>query len=177
MVWSKGSSLNFHSRERGAAQKVQNRDLVRKAKIKDVPIIRDLITDFSARGEMLPKALMEIYEDLRDFFVFTDNDDSVLGCCALHLFWEDLAEIRSLAVTEPSSGKGIGAALVEACIGEARLLGISKVFTLTNKPVFFEKQGFHQVDRAELPHKIWAACVKCVKFPDCDEVALVRLLQ
>ena len=151
--------------------------MVRKAMIKDVATIRDLITIFSQRGDMLPKALMEIYEDLRDFFVYTDNNDGVLGCCALHLFWEDLAEIRSLAVTEPSSGKGIGAALVAACVDEARLLGISKVFTLTNKPAFFEKQGFHLVDRAELPHKIWAACVKCVKFPDCDEVALVRLLK
>jgi amino-acid N-acetyltransferase len=139
--------------------------------------IRELINLFSQRGDMLPKALMEIYEDLRDFFVFADGDDKVLGCCALHLFWEDLAEIRSLAVKEPNSRQGIGAALVAACLEEARTLGISKVFTLTNKPGFFEKQNFHQVDRAELPHKIWAACVKCVKFPDCDEVALVRILK
>ena len=151
--------------------------MVRKAKIPDVLEIRELITTFSQRGDMLPKALMEIYEDLRDFFVFPDESDNVLGCCALHLFWEDLAEIRSLAVKEPNSRQGIGAALVTACIDEAHALGISKVFTLTNKPGFFEKQGFHEVDRAELPHKIWAACVKCIKFPDCDEVALVRMLK
>lgn len=154
-----------------------NNESVRKAKIKDVAAIRGLITEFSRRGDMLPKALMEIYEDLRDFFVYADADDGVMGCCALHLFWEDLAEVRSLAVREPDSRQGIGAALVEACLEEAGMIGIAKVFTLTNKPVFFEKQGFHQVDRAELPHKIWAACVKCVKFPDCDEVALVRVLE
>jgi amino-acid N-acetyltransferase len=125
---------------------------------------------------MLPKALMEIYEELRDFYVYVDENDETLGCCALHLFWEDLAEIRSLAVNEPSMGQGIGAALIDACLDEARQLGIAKVFTLTGKPVFFEKQGFGLVDRSELPHKIWAACVKCVKFPDCDETALVRML-
>jgi len=150
--------------------------VVRKAKMRDVAIIRNMISTYSAKGEMLPKALMEIYEELRDFFVYPDDNDEVLGCCALHIFWEDLAEVRSLAVKEPSKRQGLGAALVEACLREARDLGISKVFTLTSKPAFFEKQGFGMVDRSELPHKIWAACVKCVKFPDCDETALVRIL-
>ena len=150
--------------------------MVRKAKMSDVATIRSLIAKYSEEGEMLPKALMEIYEELRDFFVETDENGEVLGCCALHLFWEDLAEVRSLAVSETSMRKGIGAALVEACLEEARALGIAKVFTLTDKVTFFEKQGFGQVDRSELPHKIWAACVKCVKFPDCDETALVQVL-
>lgn len=147
--------------------------MVRKARIQDVQTIRSLISLYSQRGDMLPKALSEIYEHLRDFFVFIDKDDHVLGCCALRLFWEDLAEVQSLAVGETEKMKGIGSALVAACLEEARSLGITKIFTLTNKPVFFEKQQFQQVDRSELPHKIWAACVKCVKFPDCDEVALV----
>ncbi|MBI5118731.1 N-acetyltransferase [Candidatus Poribacteria bacterium] len=142
----------------------------------DVPTIRELISFYSQKGDMLPKALMEVYENLRDFFVFIDADETVLGCCALHLFWADLAEVQSLAVREVNKRKGIGTALVQACINEARLLGISKVFTLTDKPVFFEKQGFEKIDRSLLPHKIWSACVKCVKFPDCDEVALVRAL-
>lgn len=149
---------------------------VKKAKIKDVAAIRDLINTYSGAGEMLPKALMEIYEELRDFFVYVDGDKEVLGCSALHIFWDDLAEVRSLAVREPNKRQGIGAALVDACIEEAQSLGIKKVFTLTGKVDFFEKQGFQQVERSELPHKIWAACVKCVKFPDCDEVALVRKL-
>ncbi|MBI4832610.1 MAG: N-acetyltransferase [Candidatus Lindowbacteria bacterium] len=142
----------------------------------DVPTIRDLISFYSQRGDMLPKALMEIYENLRDFFVFDNGDGNVLGCCALHLFWEDLAEVQSLAVREVNKRKGIGTELVGACIREASSLGIAKVFTLTDKPAFFEKQGFEQIDRSLLPHKIWSACVKCVKFPDCDEVALVRRL-
>jgi amino-acid N-acetyltransferase len=151
--------------------------LVRKARIADVPMIRELISHYSAKGDMLPKALIEIYEELRDFFVYTDGDDQVLGCCALHLFWEDLAEIRSLAVRESDKGAGIGTTLVEACLGEARELGIAKIFTLSSKPAFFAKQGFDEVDRSELPHKIWAACVKCAKFPDCDETALVQMLK
>ncbi len=151
--------------------------MVLKANMQDVAIIREMVNFYSQQGEMLPKALMELYEELRDFFVYTGSNEEVLGCCALHLFWEDLAEIRSLATRQASMRQGIGTALVEACIQEARTLGIAKVFTLTNKPAFFEKQGFHEVDRSELPHKIWAACVKCVKFPDCDEVALVRILE
>ncbi len=150
--------------------------MVRKARIQDVPAIRELISFYSQKGDMLPKALMEIYEELRDFFVFVDDGDKVLGCCALHLFWEDLAEIRSLAVAEENGRRGIGTALVKACIDEACSLGITKVFTLTKKPGFFEKQSFEEVDRSQLPHKIWAACVKCVKFPDCDEIAFVRTL-
>ncbi|NQU09122.1 MAG: GNAT family N-acetyltransferase, partial [Candidatus Abyssubacteria bacterium] len=106
--------------------------MVRKAKIKDVATIRSLINSYSQKGEMLPKALIEIYEELRDFFVYIDEEDEVLGCCALHLFWEDLAEVRSLAVMEPSKGRGIGAALVDACAKEARELGILRVFTLTS---------------------------------------------
>jgi amino-acid N-acetyltransferase len=149
---------------------------VRKAKMDDVPTIRELISFYSQKGDMLPKALMEIYENLRDFFVFIDATENVLGCCALHLFWVDLAEVQSLAVRELNKQKGIGTALVRACINEACSLGISKVFTLTDKPLFFEKQGFETIDRSLLPHKIWSACVKCVKFPDCDEVALVRKL-
>ncbi len=151
-------------------------DLVRKAKMDDVPTVRELIVSYSQKGDMLPRALLDIYEELRDFFVYVDGDDKVLGCCALHLFWDDLAEIRSLAVGEVDKRKGIGTALVGACIEEARSLGITKVFTLTNKPGFFENQGFQRIDRAQLPHKIWAACIKCVKFPDCDEVALIREL-
>jgi amino-acid N-acetyltransferase len=141
--------------------------------MQDVAVIRELISYYSQKGEMLPKALAEIYEGLRDFFVYVNGQGNVLGCCALRLCWEDLAEIQSLAVLEMNKGQGIGIALVEACIEEAQQLGISKVFTLTSKPGFFEKNGFERIDRSQLPHKIWAACVKCIKFPDCDEVALL----
>ena len=126
-------------------RKTKMKIMVRKAKIQDVPAIRELISFYSQRGDMLPKALMEIYEELRDFFVFVDGGDKVLGCCALHLFWEDLAEIRSLAVGEKNERQGIGSSLVNACMQEARSLGISKVFTLTKKPIFFQKQGLKRL--------------------------------
>lgn len=144
--------------------------------MRDVPVIRELINHYSQKGDMLPKGLLEIYEGLRDFFVYVNGDEEILGCCALHLYWNDLAEIQSLAVLEPNKGRGIGMTLVRTCIEEARQLGISRVFTLTSKPGFFEKHGFERIDRSELPHKVWAACVKCVKFPDCDEVALLHVL-
>ncbi len=100
----------------------------------------------------------------------------MVGICALHICWDDLAEIRSLAVREEDRKKGIGAKLVKACLEESRKLGIKRVFALTYEPEFFERLGFRKVDKAGLPHKIWTDCLKCVKFPDCDEVSLVKEL-
>lgn len=122
---------------------------------------------------MLPRALSEIYETIRDFYVIRDGEQ-VVGCAALHINWEDLAEVRSVAVTEQRHRQGIGSLLVQACINEARELGIPRLFCLTYKPGLFEKAGFKQVDKAELPRKVWSDCYRCVKFPNCDEVALVR---
>ena len=122
---------------------------------------------------MLPRSLADIYENLRDYFVFLGDDGELVGSAAIHIMWEDLAEVRSLAVREGKMRRGVGTQLVESCISEAIMLGIGRVFALTYKPEFFEKLGFHVVDKAELPQKIWADCLKCSKFPDCDEVALV----
>jgi amino-acid N-acetyltransferase len=122
---------------------------------------------------MLPRSLADIYENLRDYFVFEEDGGELAGSAAIHIMWEDLAEVRSLAVREGKMRRGIGTQLVESCISEAIVLGIDRVFALTYKPEFFEKLGFHIVDKAELPQKIWTDCLKCSKFPDCDEVALV----
>jgi amino-acid N-acetyltransferase len=81
-----------------------------------------------------------------------------------------------LAVEEEDQKKGIGAKLVKACLEESRLLGAKKVFALTYQPEFFERLGFKKVEKTVLPHKIWTDCLKCVKFPDCDEIAVVREL-
>jgi amino-acid N-acetyltransferase len=143
-----------------------------KATMADAPQIQELVSSFAAIGEMLPRPLAEIYEHLRDFFVVRE-EGRVVGAAALHIMWEDLAEVRSLAVREGKMRRGIGTRLVESCISEAIVLGIDRVFALTYKPEFFEKLGFHIVDKAELPQKIWTDCLKCSKFPDCDEVALV----
>lgn len=147
--------------------------MIRKARMSDVKGIHGLIAEYARKGDMLPRSLADIYENLRDYFVFLGDDGELVGSAAIHIMWEDLAEVRSLAVREGKMRRGIGTQLVESCISEAIVLGIDRVFALTYKPEFFEKLGFHVVDKAELPQKIWTDCLKCSKFPDCDEVALV----
>ncbi|MGE5699789.1 MAG: N-acetyltransferase [Deltaproteobacteria bacterium] len=147
--------------------------MIRKARMGDVKAIQKLIAEYARKGDMLPRSLSEIYENLRDYFVFVEDGGEVIGSAAVHLMWEDLAEVRSLAVRDDRMRRGVGTQLVEACISEAIVLGITRIFALTYKPLFFEKLGFRRVDKAELPHKIWSDCLKCSKFPDCDEVALV----
>jgi amino-acid N-acetyltransferase len=145
--------------------------MIRKAAIADVPTIQKLINHFADKGEMLPRSLNAIYENIRDFMVL-EEDGALVGSCALHVTWSDLAEIKSLAVLETAQGTGNGAALVQACIDEARQLGVAKTFALTYRPSFFEKLGFRPVDKAALPHKIWSECINCPKFPDCGEEAV-----
>ena len=149
---------------------------VEKARIGDAPQIHKLVNYFATKGEMLPRALSEIYENIRDFFVVR-VDDQLIACAALHIYWSDIAEIRGVAVSEDSQNQGIGASLVEACLREAKGLGIAQLFCLTYKPSFFEKLGFLRVDSAELPRKVWGECYRCPKFPNCDEVALIYYLK
>ena len=149
---------------------------VRKATIKDVPQMHQLINYFADKDEMLARSLSEIYENIRDYFVVKQGE-RVIACAALHVSWSDLAEIKSLAVAEDSQNEGIGVQLVEACLAEVRGIGIPTVFCLTYKPAFFEKFGFCQVDKMELPRKIWTECYRCPKFPNCDEVALIYHLE
>jgi len=146
---------------------------VEKAKIHDAQRIHELVNYFADKGEMLPRALSEIYENLRDYFVVRDSNNRVIGCVALHISWADLAEIKSLAVSGEKQTQGLGSLLVDACIHEARELGIPTIFCLSYKPAFFERYNFHQVDKMELPRKVWSECYRCPKFPDCDEVALI----
>jgi len=147
--------------------------MIRKARMSDVKGIHGLIAEYARKGDMLPRSLADIYENLRDYFIFEEDDGELVGSAAIHIMWEDLAEVRSLAVREGRMRRGVGTQLVESCISEAIVLGIDRVFALTYKPEFFEKLGFHVVDKADLPQKIWTDCLKCSKFPDCDEVALV----
>ena len=151
-------------------------NLVEKARIKDVTQMHKLINCFADKGAMLARSLSEIYENIRDYFVVRQGEQ-VIACAALHVSWSDLAEIKSLAVAEESQQQRIGAQLVEACLHEAKELGLPTVFCLTYQPGFFEKCGFSQVDKAELPHKVWGECYLCPKFPNCDEVALIYHLE
>lgn len=149
--------------------------MLRKATIHDIKAIHGLLKSYADRGFLLPRALSDLYDSVRDFTLFEeDTAGPIIGICALHVCWEDLAEIRSLAVNEGYRRRGIGSQLVARAIEEACGLGIRRVFTLTYKPEFFEKLGFQVVDKAALPQKIWADCLKCVKFPDCDETAMMR---
>jgi len=145
---------------------------IEKATMADAPTIQGLVSGLASLGEMLPRPLAEIYEQLRDFLVVRDNK-RLVACAALHIVWEDLAEVRSLAVLDEWRDKGVGALLVEACLDEARALGIVTVFALTRQPSFFEKMGFHQADMMALPRKVWGECFRCPKFPNCDEVAVI----
>ncbi len=149
---------------------------IEKARIGDGPQIHQLINTFADRGEMLARPLSEIYENIRDFFVVREGE-RVVACAALHVNWEDLAEIKSVAVAEEYQRKGIGDRLIQACLKEARDLGISTIFCLTYKPEFFGTVGFNQVEKMTLPHKVWNECYRCSKFPNCDEVAMVCRLE
>jgi amino-acid N-acetyltransferase len=148
---------------------------IRKAKITDIKQIHKFVNEFAKKEEMLPRALNELYEGIRDFFVY-EEDGIIKGVCALRILWEDLAEIRSLAVRKEYQRLGIGKSLIKRCLKDAKDLGIKKVFALTYQPEFFKKLGFIEIDKAKLPHKIWGDCLKCPKFPECDEHAVIIYL-
>lgn len=149
--------------------------MIRKATLADVKAMQSLINQYADSGQMLPRALNELYEQLRDFHVY-EEDGSLVGVCALHVSWDGLAEIRSLAVRKERMKRGIGAELVRHCLAEAAELQVKRVFALTYQDGFFRRLGFADVDKKELPHKIWTDCLNCVKFPNCDETALIITL-
>ncbi|MDO8136183.1 MAG: N-acetyltransferase [Candidatus Brocadiales bacterium] len=146
--------------------------MIRKAVVSDVEKVHKIINYFASKDLMLPRSLREIYENIRDYFVYIDGGE-IIGCAALHIFWKDLSEIKSLAVQETHQRKGIGGELVRECIQEAKSLGIERLFVLTYQPEFFQRRGFRLVEKESLPHKIWTECIRCPKFPDCNEVPLI----
>lgn len=146
--------------------------MIRKARMDDVPAIRNLVNIYADQGEMLAISLNNVYDRLRDFFVY-EKDDKIVGSVALHFVWENLGEVRSLAVAKEEQGQGIARELVNAAIEEAKDYTCSRIFTLTYVPEFFKKLGFSDIDKNELPHKVWADCINCPKFPDCGEVPLI----
>ncbi|MHB8204479.1 MAG: N-acetyltransferase [Desulfomonilaceae bacterium] len=148
--------------------------MIRKASLKDVKKIHALISEQAKGGHLLARAIADLYSQIRDFSVAIDDDTGeIIGCGALRVVWEDLAEVRSVAVQSQRQSKGVGRKLIETLIEESRELGIKKVFVLTYRVGLFSKMGFSLMDKSLLPHKIWADCVKCPKFPECDEVAMV----
>lgn len=149
--------------------------MIRKATPRDIKAVHSLIAEQAKDGHILARPISELYGQVRDFLVWTDDDSGkIIGCGSLEVVWEDLAEIRSLAVTGPLQRKGMGTRLAEALLRDAKEMEIAKVFVLTYRVTFFERLGFTQMDKSRLPHKIWADCIRCTKFPECDETALFR---
>lgn len=149
---------------------------VRKARVGEARAIADLVNHYARQGQMLPKSLLQVYEFVRDFVVAVDENGELLGCGALRLMWHDLAEVRSLAISEKAKGKGIGRRIVEALIVEARELDLARVFALTYQTTFFEKLGFHVVEKSIFPQKVWLDCKGCPKQNCCDEIAVLFVL-
>lgn len=145
---------------------------IRKANITDIKDIQKLVNEFARREEMIPRSINELYENVRDFHVAEDGH-TIIGVCALHFLWEDLAEIRSLAVMKEYQRLGIGKKMVKRCLSDAKALRAKRVFVLTYRPSFFRELSFTDVDKSSLPQKIWGDCIRCPKFPECDEHALI----
>lgn len=145
--------------------------VIRKAKLSDSEEIHKLANFYAKKGLMLARSRSSIYEYIRNYSVI-ETDGEVVGIGALSILWDDLAEVRTLAVKEDLSGQGFGKKLVEYFLDEAKELGIKKVFTLTYQKAFFEKCGFQVIGKEHMPHKIWKDCLNCPKFPNCDEVLM-----
>ena len=147
--------------------------LYRKPNFGDIEDIFNLINDYAAEGVMLPKSRSTLYETIREMIVAVDENDKVIGVGALHVTWNELGEVRSMAVHRDYTRHGIGAEIVKRLIEEGKSFGVKKYFTLTYKPGFFQTLGFHTITKDELPHKIWRECIDCPKFPNCDEIAMI----
>lgn len=149
---------------------------IQPAKLSDMPKVHALITPFADKDEMLHRPLSELYENLRDYFVIKDGDD-VIACASIHIVWDDLAEIKAVAVREDYQAHGLGKMLMNRCFDEARELGLASVFVLTHKPSYYDQFGFELVDVMKLPRKVWGECLRCPKFPHCNEYAMVYNLK
>ena len=149
--------------------------MLHQAATRDIPRIQKILEYYASQELLLPRPLSDLYENVRDFIIYKEEKE-IIGASALHVCWEDLGEIRSLAVIPERTKKGIGSQLVNRCETEARQLGLQKAFTLTYQESFFTKLGYHKIDKNLLPHKVWRDCLQCVKFPNCDEIAMIKNL-
>ena len=149
--------------------------IYRKARFQDAETIYNLIYDYAQKGEMLARSRNTIYETMRDMVVAENEDGEVVGVGGLHITWDSLAEVRSMAVLPKYKRHGIGSGIVKELIREGKEMGVKKIFTLTYKPQFFVTLGFREVKKEDLPHKVWKECSDCPKFPDCDETAMILM--
>lgn len=145
---------------------------IRKAKLTDVPNMHRLVNHYAGERIMLPRTLTDIYENVWEFTVAAEDDGRLVGCGALKLYNQEVAEIRSLCVDETLKSKGVGREIMEELLDEAEAFGLKTVFALTVVPTFFEKLGFHQTPRERFPTKVWRDCLKCERYTCCDEKAV-----
>lgn len=149
----------------------------RKALMKDAENIHRLINSYAQQGLMLARSRNMVYESIREFTLVEEDNGDFLGAGGLHIIWEDLAEVRALALEPTAHKRGLGKILVEELVKEAKYLGLKRVFSLTYQKDFFERCGFHVVSKDEMPSKVWKECINCPKFPNCDELAMIRDLE
>jgi amino-acid N-acetyltransferase len=151
--------------------------MIRKAQINEVPEIWRMLHEFADK-DVLPRTMADLYSQVREYFVYKKDHGPIIGVAGLHIFWQDLGEIRSVAVLPNFQKTGIGSRLVNQCIEEARALGLKKVFALTTRPDFFQRLGFKQVPNKDLPTIIWSECKDCLKYPDkCNEIPMLLELE
>lgn len=132
---------------------------VRPARTSDIKAIHKLIVDFASGGRMLQKETVTLYESVQEFMVAVE-DGQVIGCGALHVLWEDLAEVRSVAITENLRGNGIGNLILERIIERARELGLSRIFCLTFETKFFGRHGFAEIQGTPVGPEVYAQLLK-----------------
>jgi amino-acid N-acetyltransferase len=151
--------------------------MIRKARVQEVPEIYRMLAEFARNQDwdILPRTMADLYRLVRDYFVYREDQGPIRGIAALHIFWEDWGEIRSMAVMPEFQERGIGSRLLASCLDEARYLGLKRVFVLTSvkRADFFKRFGFRDVPKEDLPPIIWAECVNCLKYPDCDEIPML----
>ena len=149
--------------------------IYRKATFNDIESIFSLVNDYASDGIMLARSRNTLFETLRDMVVAVDEETKeVVGVGGLHVVWDRMAEVRTMAISPAHTRRGIGAEIVKRLLEEGRALGVTMFFTLTYKPGFFQTLGFHTVTKETLPPKVWKDCIDCPKFPNCDEIALIR---
>ncbi|AFM42094.1 acetyltransferase, N-acetylglutamate synthase [Desulfosporosinus acidiphilus SJ4] len=148
---------------------------LRKAKIADVEEMMSLINNNAEQGLMLPRSRNMLFENIREFML-AEEDGKLIGVASLHILWSDLAEIRALAVSDNHRRQGIGTKIVKAIEEEAKELGCSRLFALTYQPEFFKFCGYEEVSKDQMPQKVWTECINCIKFPNCDEIAVSRII-
>ena len=147
--------------------------IYRKPTFDDVEAIYQMVYDYAQEGAMLARSRNTLYETLRDMIV-AEDDGRVVGVGGLHFIWDKLAEVRTMAVASDHTRRGVGAEIVRRLVDEGRCHGVARVFTLTYQVDFFGAMGFRKIAKEELPPKVWKDCIDCPKFPNCDEVAMIR---